>query len=130
MLLALASLQSVQADEYGYLVFQTTSGDKVSMAVSNLKMTIADGQLLAVNSLTNETFALSGLNKMYFSYTEETTDGIRQLTDDDATEDVDVYTISGTSLGHYARLSDARALMRNGVYVVKHGNKTYKLSVK
>ena len=71
MLLLMMSVftQMVQAGIYHYLTFERTDGEKVSIDVSSLTLTI-DGNTLAVGS---ESFLIGDLSKMYFSVSDETT---------------------------------------------------------
>ena len=60
----------MQADDYAYLVFETTDGAKVSVPVEeSLPLTINATTLTA----GSQTFSLSKLSKMYFSVSDEQT---------------------------------------------------------
>ena len=44
--------------------------------------------------------------------------------------DITVYTLSGTLVGSYATMAQAKALLRSGVYIIKYEGKTIKISIK
>ena len=116
-LLFMAGTLSVHADEYAYLTFMTTDGIKASVKVSSLKLTISGTTLTA----GTKSFTLANLSKMYFSATDETT-GIHQLTVK-AMEDVtDIYDLQGRKV--------SKEQMRNGAYIIKTKQGTYKIIVK
>ncbi|HAE24449.1 MAG TPA: hypothetical protein DCG33_03820 [Prevotellaceae bacterium] len=113
----MAGLLSAHADEYAYLTFMTTDGIKASVKVSSLKLTISGTTLTA----GTKSFTLANLSKMYFSATDETT-GIQQLTVK-AMEDVtDIYDLQGRKV--------SKEQMRNGAYIIKTKQGTYKIIVK
>ncbi|MCR5197877.1 MAG: hypothetical protein K6D55_03705, partial [Prevotella sp.] len=47
-----------------------------------------------------------------------------------STGDITVYTLSGTLVGSYATMAQAKALLRSGVYIIKYEGKTIKISIK
>ncbi len=116
-LILMAGLLSAHADEYAYLTFMTTDGIKASVKVSSLQLTISGTTLTA----GTKSFTLANLSKMYFSATDETT-GIHQLTVK-AMEDVtDIYDLQGRKV--------SKEQMRNGAYIIKTKQGTYKIIVK
>ena len=116
-LLFMAGTLSVHAAEYAYLTFMTTDGIKASVKVSSLQLTISGTTLTA----STKSFTLANLSKMYFSATDETT-GIHQLTVK-AMEDVtDIYDLQGRKV--------SKEKMRNGAYIIKTKQGTYKIIVK
>ena len=54
-MMALVGALNVQAEEYAYLTFETTDGEKASVAVSSLTLTISGNTLTA----GSQTFTLS-----------------------------------------------------------------------
>lgn len=104
------SVLMVQADIYHYLTFESTDGEKVSIDVSSLTLTI-DGNTLTAGS---ESFIIGDLAKMYFSASDETTvTGIDTRRLEEAAE---VYDLKGNRV--------SKRQMADGVYVVrtKDGN--------
>jgi len=107
---------------YPYLVFETADGTKTSVAVTEMTITIANGQL----SVGGQTFSLSDLSKMYFS---TTTTGIANVNVDDNSF-VDVYDLNGRKVLSNSQLSILNSQLSKGIYIVKSGSKTYKIAVK
>ena len=105
------------ADDYAYLTFETIDGDKVSVAVADLTISISGTTLTA----GSQSFTLTNLSKMYFSTSDETS-GIESLTINDLNEITDVYDLSGKKV--------RKDQMRQGVYVVKSKKGTFKIAVK
>jgi len=118
-LLLLLVAMMAQAADYPYLTFETTDGQKTSVSVTSLSISIADGKL----TVGGQTFDLSSLSKMYFSTASETTDisvvKNSQLTIDD---DAEIYDLQGRRL--------SKDQMRHGIYVVKTKNGTFKVNMK
>ena len=119
---------SIQAGDYTYLAFRCNDGTEISLSVSNLKITFSNGQLVAVNSETNQTFSLSDLNKMYFTNSAIT--NIEEVLPTDLDTEVEIFTTSGVIKGRYNNLYQARQTLSKGVYIVKQSEKTYKIAVK
>ena len=119
--MVLMGVLTAQAKSYPYLTFETTDGAKVSVSTTGLNLSISGTTLTA----GSQTFTLSNLNRMYFSTTDEsTTTGIKaiengQLTIDDS---VEVYDLQGHKV--------EKSQMRNGAYIVKTKNGTFKIAVK
>ena len=115
--MALVGALNVQAEEYAYLTFETTDGEKASVAVSSLTLTISGNTLTA----GSQTFNLSNLSKMYFSNTDETT-AIEEITTATLDEVADIYDLQGHKV--------TKDQMKRGVYIVKTKSRTYKMIVK
>ena len=104
-----------------YLTFKLMDGAKVSVPVTSLTLSV-NGTTLKAGS---QTFTISNLSKMYFSSTDETTNGataIEELTADDL-EGKEIYDLNGHRL-------DSDAQLPRGVYIVKSKNKTCKIVVR
>ncbi len=108
---------SMQAGDYSYLTFETTDGNKVSVSVSGLNITISGTTLTA----GSQSFTLSNLSKMYFSTSDETT-GISEVMTDGLNEATEIYDLRGMQV--------SKDQMRRGVYIVKTKNGTFKINVK
>ena len=117
IMMALVGAPNVQAEEYAYLTFETTDGEKASVAVSSLTLTISGNTLTA----GSQTFTLSNLSKMYFSNTDETT-AIEEITTATLDEAADIYDLQGHKV--------TKDQMKRGVYIVKTKSRTYKMIVK
>lgn len=114
----MAGTLAAQADDYAYLTFETTDGTRTSVAVSSLTLSISGTTLTA----GNQSFTLSNLSKMYFSTSDETTgisDEIRMRSEEIVT---DVYDLNGRKVN--------KDNLKEGVYVIKGTDGTYKIAVK
>ena len=119
--MALIGVLTAQAESYSYLTFETTDGAKVSVSTTGLSLSIS-GTMLTAGS---QTFTLSNLNRMYFSTTDEsTTTGIKAIDSSQLSmdESVEVYDLQGHKV--------EKSQMRNGAYIVKTKNGTFKIAVK
>lgn len=119
--MALMGVLTAQAESYSYLTFETTDGAKVSVSTTGLSLSIS-GTMLTAGS---QTFTLSNLNRMYFSTTDEsTTTGIKAIDSSQLSidESVEVYDLQGHKV--------EKSQMRNGAYIVKTKNGTFKIAVK
>lgn len=117
ILLALVGALNMQAEEYTYLTFETTDGEKASVPVSSLTLTMSGNTLTA----GSQSFTLSNLSKMYFSNSDETT-AIEEITNAALDETTDIYDLQGHRV--------TKDQMKRGVYIVKTKSRTYKMIVK
>lgn len=124
LMVLMAKGLSVQADDYTYpyLTFETSGGNIVSVPVSSLTLTIADGTLTA----GSQSFSLSELSKMYFSTADVT--AIDEVADN-TSEGVEIFTLDGLSLGKFNRMNEATATLKRGVYIVRSNRGTIKIAV-
>lgn len=119
----LAGTLSAQAADYQYLTIEKTDGTATSLTAVGLNITYSDTQLTATNGTEAATFTLSEVNRMYFSNTrEDTATGIADTIGDIA-QDAEVYDLNGRRIPQGTTL-------RHGVYIVKQGNTTKKITVK
>ena len=117
ILMALVGALNMQAEEYTYLTFETTDGEKASVPVSSLTLTMSGNTLTA----GSQSFTLSNLSKMYFSNSDETT-AIEEITNAALDETTDIYDLQGHRV--------TKDQMKRGVYIVKTKSRTYKMIVK
>ncbi len=127
--MATLGVLTAQADDFEYITFQTTDGTKVSMTSTSLVITFENGNMIVSNVIENQTFALSDLSKMYFSDETESS-GIDETTLSEDSEPVEVFTLTGISLGSFDNLKQARTTLQHGIYVVKSQRQTFKIAVK
>ena len=111
----------MMAGDYPYLTFELTDGAKVSVPVSSLTLSV-NGTTLKAGS---QSFTISNLSKMYFSSTDETTNGATAIEELSAVdlEEREIYDLNGHRL-------DSDAQLPRGVYIVKSKNKTCKIVVR
>lgn len=118
-------LANVMADEYPFLTFEQTNGTTTTIAATGTTITFKNGNLIATQNGETKTIALTDLNKMYFS----TTSAVRNMYAEEES-DYEIYSIEGCKMGTYKNLSDAQAILKQGIYVVKKSGKTYKTTIK
>ena len=117
LLLTLGSFFTAQADDYNYLTFETTDGDKVSVSLESLNLSIS-GTTLTTGT---KSFPLSNLSKMYFSNADETI-GIKSVTSAELDEATEIYDLQGHKI--------LRKQVRRGAYIIKTKQGTYKIVTK
>lgn len=121
------------ADDYPYLMFQTADGSTTAVTASDLTITFSDGKLIATNAEGTQTLNLTNLSKMYFSATGDA-NAIEDVKADGqlnmSQEPVEVFTLTGISIGKYDTLQQAKSSLSQGIYVVKSASRTLKIAVK
>lgn len=117
LLLAAVIGMEVYAGDYAYLTFETSTGAKTSVPVTGLSITYSGTKLYA----GSVSFEVPDLSKMYFSSTDLSA-GVEQLSLDDLDEQSVIYDLYGRRL--------TKDQLKNGVYLVKGNNATYKIMVK
>lgn len=122
MLAAVGAMLAVQADNYPYLAFQTADGTVKAVSITSLTLTFSNGALTATNADGSYSFALADLGKMFFT-TEPT--AVQPLPVEG--DGVEVFSVTGLSLGRFGSLQEAEAQMPRGIYVVKTDRETIKL---
>lgn len=129
VLLGLAVATKAHAEDYAYpyLTFKTTSGVETSVSVESLVMTVSNGQLVIQNSDKNTSFDIVDLDKMYFSSIDA---GIASISADNANDGVEIYSLTGITMGKFSGMDAAQTSLAPGIYIVRNGNKITKLAVK
>ena len=116
ILTLLAGTITAQADDYPYLTFETSNGEKVSIEFSSDLSLVFSSATLKVGN--QQTFNLKDLKKMYFSPVSQTT-GISTVT----TDDYKIY-------GYYDLQGRPVEQPTKGIYVIKTSKGTKKVYVK
>ena len=120
--LTIGTLQTAFAYDYPYLLFQTSDGSMQALAVEELTISFADGQLVATNADGSQTFPLAQLSKMYFSADNITNIQTVEQTAADIDETTEIYDLQGRKV--------TRQQMRQGIYILKSRNGIRKVNVK
>ena len=133
--------------EYPYLTFESSDGSIVSIAVMkvstegtssseveslSLELQVSDGTLVATNDEGTTVFTLTDLTKMYFSESDNTTEatGIVTVDNSSSSNSVELFTLTGISLGHFSNVESAKSSLTPGVYIIKNKSQQIKISVK
>ena len=120
LLLAVCASLLSYAGSYDYLVFVSTAGTTTTFSVEGLTMHVEGSHLHVSNTNGTVDLVLTDLASMQFS-----TDGTTALENVlNADAPVQVFTISGTSLGTYASLLDVAQHLDAGTYVISNGTIT------
>lgn len=100
--------------EFNRLVFRTLTGGEQSVGLTDLKITFADGQLLATADGESVAIDLNSLSSMEFAYVEPT--GIANTAIEGA---VTAYSADGINYGAFESKDAAAAALPNGLYIIK-----------
>ena len=117
-LIALCLAFSVNANDYKYLSFELADGSVQSLSVTDLTLTFSNGNLVSSDGTT---IPLANLTKMFFSETS----GIATLPFTTGTGKVEVYNPSGSKVGVFGNMQEAKSKLPKGIYIIKdeQGNK-------
>ncbi|MBP3227185.1 MAG: hypothetical protein J6M53_00175 [Bacteroidaceae bacterium] len=114
--------------DYPYLVV-TAAGEQAVLAVDGLTIAYSSTTLTATNSDGTQTFALTDLSTMRFATAEDVQTAIDAVAAAAGGEAVNVYTTGGLLVGRFSSVGQAKAALRGGIYIVKHGSVSLKIEV-
>ena len=114
LLFALCCAMMAHADTYKYLVFTNQTGTTTAFALDNLILKLDGADLQVTNNEGSVNFVLTDLASMQFSM--DGTTSVENVLNADAP--VQVYTLTGVSLGTYPSMFDAVKNMNAGTYVI------------
>lgn len=118
---------TASAYDYPYLLFTCADGTQKALNVDRLTLDIVDGKLVLANSLETHQIPLAELARMNFVSDLQ---GVDRLESDASEQAVEVFTLSGVSLGSFADSEAARRALGSGIYIVKQGPRVAKLAVR
>ena len=127
LLLAVCCAIFAHASTYNFLVFTSTEGTKTAFGVKNLTLKVEGSDLLITNAEGRVNLILAGLASMQFSNENIATD-LEDVLNADAP--MQVFSLSGTSLGVYGSLMEAAQTLNAGAYVISNGSVTQTIVVK
>lgn len=127
LLLAVCCAIFAHASTYNFLVFTSTEGSKTAFGVKNLTLKVEGSDLLITNAEGTVNLILAGLASMQFSNENIATD-LEDVLNADAP--MQVFSLSGTSLGVYGSLMEAAQMLNAGAYVISNGSVTQTIVVK
>ena len=127
LLLALGFAMMAHAGTYNYLVFTNQSGTATSFAVRNLTLQVNDSDLQVTNDDGTVNLVLTDLASMEFSADKIVT-GVEGVLNADTP--VQVYSVTGASLGTYNSMVEAAKCLQAGTYVISNGDQSQKIVVK
>lgn len=119
LLLALGFAMMAHASTYNYLVFTNQAGTTTAFKVNNLTLKVSGSDLQVTNNEGTVTLVLTDLASMQFSVDKNITSVENVL---DANAPVEVYSLTGASLGTYGSMVEAAKSLNAGSYVISNGN--------
>ena len=119
LVLAVCCALIAQAATYSYLVFTNTSGTTTAFEVSNLTLTVSGSNLQVKNDEGTVNLVLTELAAMQFSTSADSITAIENVLDGD--RPVQVFSLSGVSLGTFGSLVEAAQHLNAGAYVISNG---------
>lgn len=119
LVLAVCCAMMAQAASYSYLVFTNTSGSVTVLSVTNLTMNVEGTSLQVTNDDGTVNFVLTELASMQFSNDPQAIENVL-----DGDRPVQVFSLSGVSLGTFGSLVEAAQQLNAGAYVISNGKKS------
>lgn len=127
LLLAVCLAMMTHASTYNYLVFTNTEGTNTVFSVANLWLNVDGSDLQVTNADGTVSILLTALKSMQFSE-DGTVSAVENILNADAP--VQVFSVSGTSLGVYGSLMEAAQTLNAGAYVISNGSVTQTVVIK
>ncbi len=127
LLLAVCTAMMAHASTYNYLVFTNTEGTNTAFIVKDLTLKVEGSDLLITNAEGTVSMLLTAMKSMQFSE-DGTVSAVENILNADTP--VQVFSVSGTSLGVYSSLMEAAQTLNAGAYVISNGSVTQTIVVK
>ncbi|MBO5362106.1 MAG: hypothetical protein J6J71_09335 [Prevotella sp.] len=127
LLLAVCTTMMAHASTYNFLVFTNTEGTNTIFNVKNLTLNVEGSDLLITNAEGTVSMLLTAMKSMQFSE-DGTVSAVENILNADTP--VQVFSVSGTSLGVYGSLMEAAQTLNAGAYVISNGSVTQTIVVK
>ena len=127
LLLAVCTAMMAHASTYNFLVFTNTEGTKTAFSVKDLTLKVEGSDLLITNAEGTVSMLLTAMKSMQFSE-DGTVSAVENILNADTP--VQVFSVSGTSLGVYSSLMEAAQTLKAGAYVISNGSVTQTIVVK
>lgn len=117
---------SAAAAEYLEMAFELADGTVKSVSAASLAMTFVGGNMVAENAAGRLEIPVSELRRFYFTGAQSSVAEVGMVAD----EAVEVYSVTGMSMGRYSSEADARADLPAGLYVIKSASRIFKTVVR
>lgn len=127
LLLAVCTTMMAHASTYNFLVFTNTEGTNTAFSVKDLTLKVEGSDLLITNAEGTVSMLLTAMKSMQFSE-DGTVSAVENILNADTP--VQVFSVSGTSLGVYSSLMEAAQTLNAGAYVISNGSVTQTIVVK
>ena len=127
LLFALGFAMMAYASTYNYLVFTSQTGTTTVFAISNLTINVSGNELSVTNNDGTVNLVLTNLVSMQFSK-DKTITSLENVINAD--ERVQVYSVTGASLGTYNSMVEAAKKLSAGTYILSNGKLSQTIVVK
>jgi hypothetical protein len=127
LLLAVCTSMMAYASTYNFLVFTNTEGTKTAFSVKDLTLKVEGSDLLITNAEGTVSMLLTAMKSMQFSK-DGTVSAVENILNADTP--LQVFSVSGTSLGVYSSLMEAAQTLNAGAYVISNGSVTQTVVIK
>ena len=127
LLLVLSFAMLSHASTYSYLVFTNQSGTSTAFKVTNLTLKVNGTDLQVTNDAGTVSMVLTELASMQFSV-DQTVTSVENVLNADAP--VQVYSVTGASIGTYCSMVEAAKGLNAGTYVISSGNQSLTVVIK
>ena len=127
LLFALGFAMMAYASTYNYLVFTNQNGTTTAFSVNNLTLKVNGNELHVTNNDGTINLVLTNLVSMQFSK-DKTITSLENVINAD--EIVQVYSVTGTSLGTYNSMVEAAKKLSVGTYILSNGKLSQTIVVK
>jgi len=127
LLLAVCTAMMAHASTYNFLVFTNTEGTKTAFSVKDLTLKVEGSDLLITNAEGTVSMLLTAMKSMQFSE-DGTVSAVENILNADTP--LQVFSVSGTSLGVYSSLMEAAQTLNAGAYVISNGCVTQTVVIK
>lgn len=127
LLFALGFAMMAYASTYNYLVFTNQNGTTTAFSVNNLTLKVNGNELSVTNNDGTVNLVLTNLVSMQFSK-DKTITSLENVINAD--EIVQVYSVTGASLGTYNSMVEAAKKLSVGTYILSNGKLSQTIVVK
>ena len=127
LLFALGFAMMAYASTYNYLVFTNQNGTTTAFSVNNLTLKVNGNELSVTNNDGTVNVVLTNLVSMQFSK-DKTITSLENVINAD--EIVQVYSVTGASLGTYNSMVEAAKKLSAGTYILSNGKLSQTIVVK
>ena len=124
---ALSFAMMAYASTYNYLVFTNQNGTTTAFSVNNLTLKVNGNELSVTNNDGTVNLVLTNLVSMQFSK-DKTITSLENVINAD--EIVQVYSVTGASLGTYNSMVEAAKKLSAGTYILSNGKLSQTIVVK
>lgn len=119
---------NANADYYDYFTVERSDGIRASYISTGLMITFSGSNMIVESDGVTATYDLNTLSKMYFGNSDVT--AIRNHPEPQAAESCEVYDLQGRRVAAEIQLKNLQNQLPKGVYIMKKGETSTKITVK